>query len=68
MFKNKTVTTGTPLAFDISMEDEMTLLTQIEILEELEKFGVTTPTEIKAYMNEYDKYIGLVHSQAKTQN
>ncbi len=46
----------------------MTVLTQLEILEELEKFGVTTPTEIHAYMKEYDKYIGLVNSQSNTQN
>ncbi len=45
----------------------MTVLTQMEILEELEKLGVTTQSEVKAYMNEYDKYIGLVHSQLNPQ-
>ncbi len=48
-------------------EDEMTVLTQIEILEELEKFGVTTPTEVSTYMTEYNKYIDLVNSQLDSQ-
>lgn len=55
--------TGTSIAIYLNQEDEMTVLTQLEILEELEKFGVTTPAELKAYLTEYNKYIRLVRSQ-----
>ncbi len=46
----------------------MTALTQMEILEELEKFGITTTADINDYVKEYDKYIGLIQSQHMSQS
>jgi hypothetical protein len=39
----------------------MLVLTQIEILSELEKFGITAPSEIQAFLRDYDYYFSRVY-------
>lgn len=45
------------------MEDEMIKLTKSEILEELEKFGITTPSEIQAFLREYHNYFLSINKE-----
>jgi hypothetical protein len=40
----------------------MLVLTKVEVLSELEKFGIITPNEIQAYLRDYNNYFSLVYS------
>ncbi len=39
----------------------MLALTKNEILSELEKIGITTPTEVKAFLRDYNNYFSIVY-------
>ncbi len=39
----------------------MVNLTKNEILSELEKFGITTPADIKAFLSDYNSYFLIAY-------
>ena len=50
------------MRYDKVMEDKMFVLTKNEILSELEKFGITTPDEITAFLRDYNNYFSIAYS------
>ena len=44
----------------------MLVLTKVEILSELEKFGVTTPAEMQAFLRDYDNYFSIAYPHSNS--
>ncbi len=47
------------MLYNIKQEAEMVALTSCEILDELEKLGITTATELIQYVIEYATYLSV---------